>query len=470
MRRFPLIALLLWLLPLGGGVAGAADYGRLIGGWESSALWAREGLFANNYLKLDYRLGRFSAGLQAEYYPSPLPGFDRQLKGFGLPGKYIGWTDSCWSLTAGDFHEQFGTGVLFRSWEDRDLGWNNSLGGGRLSLHTKDNLLSLKVLGGWRRQGLRYGDVRMAGSEVALYWKGLSLQGSAVLRQGGSGPSWGWSALAAWEAGGFSSRAEWVSRQGGANAQTLEAGYAAGRFSSTVTLRRLRKMTDPTGLNYLPSLSMQQSYMLSALNPNTPFAEGEAGGTADLYYRLKTWKFHVNGSYILALPEALKRHDVLRLTYRELNLQVEKRWNSRIKTIAFVSIQEQSPSHGERNATECQNVFVLDGIFRLTSRLSLRTCGQYLYSRELTRDWMGAVVELSSTRGWGLHVQDMYNHGSTREHYYEGGVSWTRGSFKATLSYGHQRAGLVCSGGVCRWQPEYTGGLLRLNYHFGAGR
>ena len=41
-----------------------------------------------------------------------------------------------------------------------------------------------------------------------------------------------------------------------------------------------------------------------------------------------------------------------------------------------------------------------------------------------------------------------------------------RGGFKVDLSYGHQRAGLVCSGGVCRWQPEYTGGILRLSYNF----
>ena len=89
-----------------------------------------------------------------------------------------------------------------------------------------------------------------------------------------------------------------------------------------------------------------------------------------------------------------------------------------------------------------------------------------MYSEELTRDWMAASLELSSTGGWSVHVQDMYNHGSTGEHYYEAGAGYTHGAFKADLSYGHQRAGLVCSGGVCRWQPEYTGGMLRLAYLF----
>lgn len=35
-------------------------------------------------------------------------------------------------LTAGYFYEQFGSGLLYRSWEDRALGINNALRGGRV--------------------------------------------------------------------------------------------------------------------------------------------------------------------------------------------------------------------------------------------------------------------------------------------------------------------------------------------------
>ena len=52
--------------------------------------------------------------MQVEYYPEPLLGYDLNLKGFGLPGKYLAWTEDNWSLTAGDFYDQFGTGVIFR--------------------------------------------------------------------------------------------------------------------------------------------------------------------------------------------------------------------------------------------------------------------------------------------------------------------------------------------------------------------
>jgi len=145
---------------------------------------------------------------------------------------------------------------------------------------------------------------------------------------------------------------------------------------------------------------------------------------------------------------------------------VEKRWNKRLKTVAFVSIQENSPSHGNKIATNAQNAFVIDVLYRFPGKLSLRGQAQYLYSEELTRDWVAGSLELSSVDGWAVHARDMYNHGDTKQHYYEVGASWSRGGFKVDLAYGHQRAGLVCSGGVCRWQPEYKGGLLRIAWHF----
>ena len=463
MKYLPAIAsLLLALAPV---TAPAQGWGNVTGGLESNSVLSADGKFrSNNYLKLDYVKGRFSAGIQAEYYPEPLLGYDFNLKGIGLPEKYVAWTDRTWSLTAGDFYDQFGSGLILRSWEDRDLGWNNSIGGGRLTLRTSDDVFSMKVLGGYTRKYLWYSSEKLAGAGLVLRpLDGLSLEGSAVVRDYGSGADWSFSLLSEYAVGGFVGRAEWVEKHEG-NAQSVELVFASGRFSSSLTLRRLENMYDPMGMNYLPSLCMEQSYMLAALNPYTTFASGEAGGAADLFFRQGTWRFHANGSWIMSLPFALKNFDVMRLAYRDINLEVEKRWNRRLKTVAFVSIQENSPTHGDRKATNAQNVFVLDGVYRSAGKLSYRLQAQYLYSQELTKDWAAAEAEVSSTSGWSVHVQDMYNHGSTHEHYYDAGVSWSRQGLKIDVSYGHQRAGLVCSGGVCRWQPEYTGAMLRLVY------
>ncbi len=449
------------------GAAAQAPKPSLTGGIETTSVLYSDGKFrSNNYLKLDFVSGAFSAGIQAEYYPDPLLGYDVNLKGIGLPGKYIAWNSGGWSITAGDFHDQFGTGILLRSWEDRMLGWDNAVGGGRLSYHTPDGRFSVKVLGGVPRKYLCYSATnRIAGTEASLRLGGLTLEGSATVRHDGMQTTPGGALGASWYGKGFSARGEYVISRSG-NAQTLELGYARKAFSSALLIRRLDRMEDPMGMNYLPSLSLEQTYMLAGLNPYTTFAQGELGGNLNLFYRFKKWKFHVNGALILALPSALEGHSSCRLAYRDINVEIERRWNRALKTILYLSIQENSPTHGQRNATNAQNVLVLDGVYKTRGPLSLRLQAQYLYSQELTRDWVAGLLELSSTKGWNIHLRDMYNHGDTREHYYEAGAGWTRGAFKADLSYGHQRAGLVCSGGVCRWQPEYTGGMLRMTYNF----
>ena len=51
-------------------------------------------------------------------------------------------------------------------------------------------------------------------------------------------------------------------------------------------------------------------------------------------------------------------------------------------------------------------------------------------------------------------------------HYYQVGGSFTHNSLRVQLSYGRNRAGYVCSGGVCRFQPAYTGVNLALTLSF----
>ena len=469
MSRLLFILSFLLLSPAPAGAQIPLFGGRLTGGFESGfALYTGDdgpSYGSNNYLKLDYLRGRLSAGLQMEWYPSPMLGYNPSLKGFGVPGKYVAWNATNWSLTLGDYYEQFGTGLVLRSWEDRALGWNNSIGGARLVLRTRDNALSAKILYGFPRKDLWYAPIQVAGASVSWQPGEFSIEAGVVDLIDGKTHGIGWSVAPAWAHNGFTVKAEASGRPGG-NAQAVEMTFSARGFSSALTLRRLDHMYDAFGMNYLPALCQEQSYMLASLNPYTTFAAGEVGGVIDLFYRHKSWKFHVNGSMIYALPKALVHYDIYRMAYRDLNMDVEKRWNSRLKTILFVSIQENSPSHGDRLATDAQNVFVFDGVYRFGKAWSLRAQMQYLYSQELTRDWMAGLLELGIAPHWSVQVSDMYNHGDTREHYYSAGASFSAGSFKVALSYGHQRAGFVCSGGVCRWQPEYTGGLFRLNYSF----
>ena len=483
---------------------------------------------SNNYLKLDWQRDSLSAGLQAEWYPRALAGYPTELQGAGLTGLYVDWRHDLVELRAGSFFEQLGSGLLLRTWEDRELGVNNSITGAYAAFHTRGNGLRAKVFGGLPKYGL-WPSLQsvVAGTDLSVDLLSLAgvrsahsllIEGSFTDRMalttedgiaflanagGFSVPSHvpGVSARVQYASPVFSVKAECVwkgddfyaeqlpgareqYRLKGGNAQIVELGTAVGPFSGTVTLRRLENMTSriflTTGspsiantLNYLPSLCMQQTYMLAGLNPYVTYADGEAGLQGDLYWNFRRgtslggrygMTLHVGGSWIMALPFALPDRDVAYLAYRDINIDLERRWNRNFSTVFFVSIQENSPTHGNRKATNAQNVFVVDGQYRFSPTTSLRVELQYLYSQELTRDWMAALAELSIAPHWSVTVSDMYNHGSTGVHYYNVGASYSVSSFSVSLLAGRNREGMICSGGVCRWQPAFSGAVLRLQW------
>ena len=115
---------------------------------------------SNNYLKVDYANGRFSAGIQIDGYLPALYGYDvyrfsreeiEDPKGKRLFGgfltKYIQWEDTNYGIRVGDIYDQFGNGLIFRAYEERALGFNNSVAGARVHYNLK-NYFNIKVLAG----------------------------------------------------------------------------------------------------------------------------------------------------------------------------------------------------------------------------------------------------------------------------------------------------------------------------------
>ncbi len=462
---------------------------------------------SNNYLKLDYSSGSWLLGVQAEYYPSPLLGYSRELQGFGLTEKFISYISPKWSMTVGDFYEQFGSGLILRSWEDRQLGFNNSMGGARLTWNT--DALSVKVLYGMPRYYLShplfsYASTRVGGADLALSvsdmldWDSVffSIGGSMVGRYEKSLPgTLAYSGRASFVSGNVSLSGEYVyvpqnmgadyERRPG-SAQLIEASYAKSGFSASLALRRLINMqnriysdlpvvADGNTMSYVPALCQQQTYMLAALRPYVSYASGEMGGRIDMFYNVKRgtalggrfgMKINVNASMFYTPAEALANYDYPRLSYRDINFNVEKRWNSRFRSILFVSVQEKSPTRGDRISTEALNVIVLDSQYRLNDGFSIRTEMQYLYSQEADKDWMAGLVELDFAPRWSVFASDMWNHGGSGVHYYSTGIRYGCSGLSIAASYGRNRGGMVCSGGVCRWQPAYTGGNISMSFNF----
>lgn len=482
---------------------------------------------SNNYIKLDYYRDRFTAGMQVESYSPVLVGYPSDLKGAALTNYFVQWKDDRFSLTAGTFYEQFGSGLLFRTWEDRALGLNNSLVGARLTYSFND-IVTVKALWGMPRFGMKFSETQVKGADVSLalsnlagweksYWsletsvmdKYEALDDQRVL-DGCSPHATGWSARTNFEHSGFFLKAEYVDagrkyyydtsysgsgqmfhRKRG-NAQLVETGYNGNGLGVNLSLRRLEWMDSKVVnesnstvnmLNYVPAMCTQYTYMLTTLHPygartgeiSSRFTNsGEIGGQVDVFYNFRRgtriggkrgMRVHANFSMYHAIAEegTFKAGNLL---FRDLSIDIERQWTKKFKSVFLWSMQEYSPKYGANKTTWLSNIFVADLLYKFNSSFSTRLELQYLTTQEDNKDWMAALVEVSFAPHWSIYASDMYNHGMTKVHYYNGGVSYTKSRTRVALGYGRFREGLLCSGGVCRQIPAYTGANLSVTMSF----
>lgn len=102
------------------------------------------------YGKINYSLGNFSAGIRYEAYLPPLSGFEKQLEGNGIANYYASYKTEKIGITVGNFYEQFGNGLIFRTYEEWSLGYDNSMNG--INVYYKPvNGVTLKAVYGSQR-------------------------------------------------------------------------------------------------------------------------------------------------------------------------------------------------------------------------------------------------------------------------------------------------------------------------------
>ena len=501
-----------------------------------------DGIFAeNNYLKVDYYTDRLSAGIQLEgYFPSTV-GYPFPMSKLSISNLYASWRDDSYSVTAGTFYDQLGSGLLFRSWEDRTLGLNNAILGARAT-YSFGNKVDVKAFWGiprldkWSESALILGnktsffghglatDVNIAAADVSVSlseiigWDSasLSIEGSvlnkhealtdALKANGLRENNVSWSGRANFEYDGFYAKAEYVDAgkqlinlffdAENGNAQLVEVGYNSRGLGVSFTGRRLQRMTQQiytsnltyasaaNVMSYCPAMTTQYTYMLTTLNPYNPeigsnkLKAGEIGGQLDAFYNFRRgtkiggkrgMKVHANLSMYYSLNEkgGTEGSDFL---FRDFSFDIEKQWTKKFKTTLLYSLQdynkEEKNSAGYEVYVGLSHIVVADMLYKWTPKFSTRLELQYLTSKDYQKDWMAALLEVSFAPHWSVFASDMYNHGDTGLHYYNAGVSYVYENIRLAAGYGRYRAGFICSGGVCREIPAYTGANISLTASF----
>lgn len=127
---------------------------------------ATDGRFlTNTYLDLKLTSRYVEAGARLEYLKHPLPGYENDFKGWGVPYAYLKGRYKNTELTLGSFYEQFGLGFILRSYEERSLGIDNSLQGARLNYRPWAGV-AVKVLTGRQRRYWNHNKSWMTGADV----------------------------------------------------------------------------------------------------------------------------------------------------------------------------------------------------------------------------------------------------------------------------------------------------------------
>lgn len=295
---------------------------------------------SNTYIKLDYFKNKWEFGTQVEsYLPKAIINYSPELKDAHIGTIYARYNDieNGVNITLGHFYEQFGSGLILRSWEDRALGINNAIFGMNAKLRLTKNI-DLTALGGKQRIGMGF-DL----SPSYILGTNLEFNAADALKFENTDLSFGASyvgrldeeKVTAYQGvndlisavsgrfnlglGGFNLGAEYIHKQKdilidnqdyvdgvfeSGNAFLVNLGYNKNNFGSSVNLRRLENMSfysDRTFagnvynqgvVNYLPALTKQYDFSLQNIYVYQAQAginwlekrNGEIGGQYDIYY------------------------------------------------------------------------------------------------------------------------------------------------------------------------------------------
>lgn len=292
---------------------------------------SNEDFRTNTYVDASLQSRYVDAGVRFEYLEHPLPGFEKDFKGWGVPYFYVKGKYKWAELTAGNIYEQFGSGFVLRTYEERSLGIDNSILGGRLVLRPVKGV-QLKALSGKQRRYWAHNDSWVSGADLELsldQWLPTLATHGNTLTIGGSWvnkhekasddqifasptymlrlpenvnafdgrinfitPAWNILMEYAHKTQDPSFDNSWIYRPG--NVVMLSASYshrglsllAQAKRSDNFAFRSRRSMNGTSSfINHLPAFTMDHTYTLAALYPYATHPEGEWAYQAQLGYR-----------------------------------------------------------------------------------------------------------------------------------------------------------------------------------------
>lgn len=501
-----------------------------------SSGFPNERFLTNGFANIVYTSNNFSSGIRYEAYQNALLGYPAGYKGEGITYRYAQFNKDGLDVTVGNFYEQFGSGMILRAYEERNLGYDNAFDGIRLKYSPYKGVY-LKSLVGRQRLFFDKGEglVRAFDGEVSLnesieklsdkttqiligasfvskFQKDLNPQynlpenvASWANRINVNHGRWNFGAEYVHKYNDPSAVNNYIYKEG--NALLVNGSYSKRGFGFSLDAKRIDNMDFRSErdqslqnllINFLPALTRQHAYALATIYPYGTITTGEMGMQAELNYKVKKGTL-LGGKYGVGIIAnysnvyAIDKHAINANTpidstgtlgytsnffkvgdekyFQEFSLEISKKVNKKLKFVGTYINTEYNSSvivGYDYHGMIYSNIFVLETQYKIKPKHSIRTEFQHLSTKQHEGNWAMALAEYTISPHYFFAVQNLYNYGNTDKqlNYPTVSAGYNKGTSRFALSYGKQRAGIFCVGGVCRNVPASNGLSLSITSSF----
>lgn len=256
-------------------------------------------------------------------------------------------------------------------------------------------------------------------------------------------------------------------------------------FGATVEYKRTENFdvrTDPLQtqnvglLSYIPPMNRLNTYRLTArYSPATQFIGEEAFQVDVRYSPNKKWSFNANFSNITKLDG----EQLYREIYTEVIYKMKRKWQLTAGVQLQTYNQELYEVKPEVPLVETVTPYA-EFLYKFTRKKSIRIEAQMMNTDQDYGSWVFGLAEFAIAPHWLFEVSGMYNFGpADRQNTETGeietpdpilyptfGVVYSHRASRFSLRYVKQVEGIVCSGGICRLEPAFSGVKFQVSTTF----
>lgn len=487
---------------------------------------------ADAWLNLNYTNEKFGleAGVRMDmFYNSILRVPTTPYTAVGIGNFYIKKKVKDLTITGGYIYDQIGSGIIFRSYEERSLGIDNAILGAKLEYDIKE-VVRLKAFAGVQKlkfsiqKPILFGfnaDGNFAIKDKVVLQPGVGLLNRSMDKEsidqvvstietydtlGRFVPKYNTYAATlyntltvgsfSWYVEGAFKTSEAIKKDqirdakdtlinAAGNCVFTTMNYSKKGFGITFQFKRtenfyLHTSPNPTEalfdglLNFLPPVSRQNSLRLPALYFAQSLENRELSfGTEVTYSPNRKMTFTLQGAYVRDF--LLKQYNPSDTTFfGEAYIAGQFKPTKAIEfEIGFHFARYNKfiyRKEGHHDINAYTPFFELS--YKINKKMSIRTEWQYQHVVKDYGQWIYGLIEFNFAPHFSVAVSDMWNFkpnpdiNPNANHYYNIFAAYTHGANRFSLAFVKQVEGIVCTGGVCRLEPAFSGVKLGINSTF----